>query len=150
VGLERAPLSLMSTTEELLERKSSVYGLEYGRRDSSRWQRGNLYQQKLALTSPTNGGLSVDIVFRGLRPRSFFLQEITFYSLLFQEQGALSIEVNWMDLKPLCVSTRTALLYTDQWQWIYSLCFHNITVLPRWVSSFIFIHHLTVVERTYK
>jgi hypothetical protein len=39
VGLERGPLSLVSTTEELLERKSSGSGLEsqeYGRRDPSR------------------------------------------------------------------------------------------------------------------
>jgi hypothetical protein len=38
VGLERGPLSLVSTTEELLERKSSVSGLEnqdYGRRESA-------------------------------------------------------------------------------------------------------------------
>jgi hypothetical protein len=36
VGLERGPLSLVSTIEELLERKNSVFGLdsrEYGRRD---------------------------------------------------------------------------------------------------------------------
>jgi hypothetical protein len=39
VGVERGPLSLMSTTEELLERKSSGSSLErreYGRRDPSR------------------------------------------------------------------------------------------------------------------
>jgi hypothetical protein len=39
VGLERGPLSLVSTTEELLGRKSSGSGLEsrdYGRRDSIR------------------------------------------------------------------------------------------------------------------
>jgi hypothetical protein len=38
VGLERGPLSLMSTTDELLERISSASGLEirkYGRRDPS-------------------------------------------------------------------------------------------------------------------
>jgi hypothetical protein len=38
VGLERGPLSLVSTIEELLERKSSGSGLdtrEYGRRDLS-------------------------------------------------------------------------------------------------------------------
>jgi hypothetical protein len=38
VGLERGPLSLVSTIEELLERKSSGSGLEsreYGRRDHS-------------------------------------------------------------------------------------------------------------------
>jgi hypothetical protein len=39
VGLERGPLSLVSTTEKMLGRKSSGPSLEnrdYGRRDSSR------------------------------------------------------------------------------------------------------------------
>jgi hypothetical protein len=39
MGLERGPLSLVSTTEELLERESSGSGLEnqdYGRRDAPR------------------------------------------------------------------------------------------------------------------
>jgi hypothetical protein len=39
VGLEQGPLSLVSTTEELLERKSSGYGLEnrnYGLGDPPR------------------------------------------------------------------------------------------------------------------
>jgi hypothetical protein len=39
VGLERGPLSLVSTIEELLERKNSGSGLEireHGRRDPSR------------------------------------------------------------------------------------------------------------------
>jgi hypothetical protein len=39
LGLERSPLILVSTTEELLERKSSGYGLEnrdYGSRDPPR------------------------------------------------------------------------------------------------------------------
>jgi hypothetical protein len=61
MGLERGPLSLMST----IERKSSGFGLEireYGRRDPSRWPRGTLYPRKLALTSPTSGGHSVGIV----------------------------------------------------------------------------------------
>jgi hypothetical protein len=42
VGLERGPLSLVSTIEELLGRKSSGSGLdirEYGCRDPSRWPR---------------------------------------------------------------------------------------------------------------
>jgi hypothetical protein len=50
VGLERGPLSLVSTTEELLGRNSSVSGLEnreYGRRDSSRWPHGTLSPQKV-------------------------------------------------------------------------------------------------------
>jgi hypothetical protein len=65
VGLERDPLSLVSTTEELLERKSSGSGLEireYGRRSPSRSPRGTIYPQTLALSSPTNGGSSVRIV----------------------------------------------------------------------------------------
>jgi hypothetical protein len=65
VGLERGPLSLMSTTEELLERKSSGSGLEireYGRRYQSRWPRGTLYPQNLELTSPTIGSRSTGIV----------------------------------------------------------------------------------------
>jgi hypothetical protein len=40
VGLERGPLNLVSTIEELLERKSSGFCLgsrEYGFRDPSRW-----------------------------------------------------------------------------------------------------------------
>jgi hypothetical protein len=46
VGLERGPLSLVSTIEVLLERKHIVSGLEnreHGRRDPSRWPRDNLY-----------------------------------------------------------------------------------------------------------
>jgi hypothetical protein len=52
-GLQRETLSLVSTTEELLGRQSSDSGLEiweYGGSDPSRWQRGTLYPQKLALT----------------------------------------------------------------------------------------------------
>jgi hypothetical protein len=64
VGLERGPLSLVSTTEELLDRNSSgscLENREYGHRDPSRWPRGTLYPQKLAITSPTSGGRSVGI-----------------------------------------------------------------------------------------
>jgi hypothetical protein len=52
VGLERGPLSLVNTTEELLERNSSGSGLEnreYGRGDLLHWPRDTLYPQKLAL-----------------------------------------------------------------------------------------------------
>jgi hypothetical protein len=65
VGLERGPLSLVNTIEELFEIKSSGSGLEnrdYGRRDSSRWQRSTLYPQKLTLMSSTSSGRSVGIV----------------------------------------------------------------------------------------
>jgi hypothetical protein len=56
-------LSLVNTFEDTLERNSSGSGpenREYGRREPLRWPR--LYPQKLALTSPANGGRSVGIV----------------------------------------------------------------------------------------
>jgi hypothetical protein len=65
MGLERDPLSLVSTIEELLGRKSSGSGLqsqEYARRDPSRWSRGTLHPQKLALTSPTSSCRSVGLI----------------------------------------------------------------------------------------
>jgi hypothetical protein len=65
IGLEQGPLSLVSTNEELLGRKSSGSGLEsreYDRRDPSRWPHGILYPQKLVLSSSTSGGRSVGIV----------------------------------------------------------------------------------------
>jgi hypothetical protein len=65
VGLERGPLSLMSTIEQLLDRKSSGSGpesREYGRGVPLRWPRDTLNPQKLALISPTSGGRSDGIV----------------------------------------------------------------------------------------
>jgi hypothetical protein len=47
-----------------LEEKVAAPGLEfrdYGRRDPSRWPRGTLCPQKLALTSPTSGGCTAGI-----------------------------------------------------------------------------------------
>jgi hypothetical protein len=75
VGLERGPLSLVSTIEELLKRKSSGSGLEnreYGSRDPSRRPRGTLYPQKLAITSPRSGGRSVGIVRSRTQTMEFF------------------------------------------------------------------------------
>jgi hypothetical protein len=75
VGLERGPLSPVSTTEELLGRKSRSCGLEskeYGRREQPRWLRGILYPQKLALASPTSGSRSVGIVRSRTQTTEFF------------------------------------------------------------------------------
>jgi hypothetical protein len=52
VGLKRGPFSLVSTTEELLERKSNASGLEkreYGHWDPLYSLRNTLYPQKLVL-----------------------------------------------------------------------------------------------------
>jgi hypothetical protein len=49
VSLERGPLSLVSTTEELIGKKSNGSGLEsreHGRGDPWRWSRGTLHPQK--------------------------------------------------------------------------------------------------------
>jgi hypothetical protein len=76
VGLERSPLSLVSTAEELRESKSVCSGLAtraYGRRNPSRWPRGTLYPQKLALTSPTSGGRSAGIVRSRTQATEFFV-----------------------------------------------------------------------------
>jgi hypothetical protein len=59
VGLERGPLSIVITIEELLERKNSNSNQEYGRKDPLCLPHNTLYPQKLALTSPTSGGRSV-------------------------------------------------------------------------------------------
>jgi hypothetical protein len=63
--LERGPPSLVSTVEALLGRRnrgSVLENREYGRGDPSRQPPVTLYQQTLALTSPTSGGRSIGIV----------------------------------------------------------------------------------------
>jgi hypothetical protein len=75
VGLERGSLSLLSTIEELRERKKLLFRFknqEYHRRDPSRWPRGTFYSQKLAITSPTIGGRSVGIVRSRTQATEFF------------------------------------------------------------------------------
>jgi hypothetical protein len=59
VGLERGPLSLVSTTEELLGRKSSGFGLEnreYGSRDASGRPRDTLLTSKVGINFAESGG----------------------------------------------------------------------------------------------
>jgi hypothetical protein len=65
VGLERGPLSLVSTTDELLDRK--VAGpVEKSENTAVGIRHVGLIapstRKKLAITSPTRGGRSVDIV----------------------------------------------------------------------------------------
>jgi hypothetical protein len=65
VGLERGPLSLVSTTEELLGRKSIGSCLENqdcSSRDLPRWPCNTLYLWKLALTSTSSGSHSIGTV----------------------------------------------------------------------------------------
>jgi hypothetical protein len=66
VGLERGPLSLVSTIEQLIGNKCSCSGLEIYEITAVGIRRADqatpLYPQKLDLTSPTSGGCSVGIV----------------------------------------------------------------------------------------
>jgi hypothetical protein len=81
MGLERGPLSLVSTTEQLLDRKSSgscLENREYRRRDPSRWPRGTLYPQKLVITSPTSGGRSVGIVRSRTQTKEFSFMSLQY------------------------------------------------------------------------
>jgi hypothetical protein len=77
VGLDRGPLSLVNTTEELLGRKSSGSCLEnrdYSRRGSATLTTWHpLYSQKLALTSSTSGDRSVGTVRSRTQDTEFFL-----------------------------------------------------------------------------
>jgi hypothetical protein len=92
VGLERGPLSFVSTIEELLERKSSGSGLKTeitAVGDLSRLPRGTLYPQKLALTSPTSDGRSVGIFRSRTKAKEFF--KITIHALYSSLEHALSL-----------------------------------------------------------
>jgi hypothetical protein len=85
VGLERGPLSLVSTIEELHGRESSgscLENREYGRGDPSRWPRGTIYPQELALTSPTSGGRSIGIVHSPTKATELLLRIILLLLLL--------------------------------------------------------------------
>jgi hypothetical protein len=65
VSPEWGPLSLVSTIEEILRGKCSGSGLEsreYGPGIRHSDHVAPLYPQKLALTSPTDGGRSVSMV----------------------------------------------------------------------------------------
>jgi hypothetical protein len=76
VGLELSPLGLVSTIEELLEKKNSGFSpdnREHGRRDPLHWPHGSLSPQKFALTKPTSGSCSVGILRSRTQAMEFFI-----------------------------------------------------------------------------
>jgi hypothetical protein len=91
VGVKRGPLSLLSTIEELPERKSSGSGLET--RDYGGILRADhatpLYPQKLALISPTRGSLGR---YRSLAEFIFYL---FFIFIIPMFNDAPGLEVVW-------------------------------------------------------
>jgi hypothetical protein len=123
VGLERGLISRVSTTEELLGRKSSESGLEnrdYGRRDPSRLPCGTLNPQMLALTTPKNGGRSVGRVRSRTQAMEYFTVTLTtkqlpHLSTLSELQVKVTLETkfSWpvsLNVKPNLRSKTTFLL----------------------------------------
>jgi hypothetical protein len=87
ISLIRGPLSLMSTIEEMIERKSRgsiLESREYGHRYPSHWPRRTLYPQNLALTLPTSGGHSVSIVHLRTQTPEFVVFVLFVISLILQ------------------------------------------------------------------
>jgi hypothetical protein len=138
VGLEWGPLSLVSTTAELLGRKSSGSGLEnrdYGRMDLSRWPRSTLYPQKLALTLPTSGGRSVGIVHSRTKATGFSLLCVT---ILWTWPACLLPTARYADCKEM--------VYFPQHRWMSIVTFiimHNFNccrfpslIVQKGMSSF--------------
>jgi hypothetical protein len=62
---------------------------EYGRRDPSRWPRGFICPQKLALTLPTRGGRSAGIVRSRNKAMEFFF--------MLKEQGKRDFWMGWIN-----------------------------------------------------
>jgi hypothetical protein len=101
VSLERGPLSLVSTTEQLLGRNSSNSSLEirkYGSGNLLRWPRNTLHPQKFELTSPTSGGRSIGIVHsrtKGTDFSFFFIHPLSHTSSWHRNNFTLSPPYNY-------------------------------------------------------
>jgi hypothetical protein len=101
MGLERGPLGLVSTTEQLHKRKSSGSGLEnreYGRGDLLSCPRHTLYPLKLALTLPTSGGRSFGIVRWQTKGHGVIFLTITLKVYEFPGLHTIHIELKYMYL----------------------------------------------------
>jgi hypothetical protein len=80
VGLERGPLSLLSTNEGLLRRNNSGSGLESREYDRADHATPSI-RKKLALTLPTSGGHSVGIVRSRTKATEFsYVQNVNNFS----------------------------------------------------------------------
>jgi hypothetical protein len=96
VILERGPLSLESTTEELLGRNSSGFSLEirqYEHGNSLRRPRDSVYPQKLALTSPTSSCRSIDIVLSWTNAMELVMFSHHLFSPVPEGQGIFTVSV---------------------------------------------------------
>jgi hypothetical protein len=129
VALERGLLSLVNTIEELLGRKSSGSGLEsreYRRRDPSRWPRGFLYPQNLALTSPISSGRSVGIVRSRTQATEFLIAYKNARITLRHGLNSCWYRTYWKNWIILV----SLLAYTSTLKWRYSRSKTSVKLYP--------------------
>jgi hypothetical protein len=164
VGLERGPLSLVSTTEELLGRNSSGYSLEcreYSRGDPLRWPNDTLYPQKSVLTSQTSGGRSVGIVRSRTKAKEFsffFLHDINAtqavswvprpYAITSQNAVLLSVIVNTMPYYIITeIHPEADLAYTPPSALLFCLTVAHGEVTMRTVQVCPLCYHTAALSR---
>jgi hypothetical protein len=76
---------------------------EYGRGDPSRWPRGTLHPQNLALTSPTSGGRSVGIVRSPTQTTEFsFFISWNGSCMLVSNNSTFSLFQNFISVVNIC------------------------------------------------
>jgi hypothetical protein len=99
MGLERGPLSLVSTIEEILGRNISGSGLEtreYGRRDLSRWPRNILYPQKVGSNFAHKQCQSVGIVRSRTRTTEFAFCFLFGFAFVSAENAVIHMKPAWI------------------------------------------------------
>jgi hypothetical protein len=88
---------------------------ECGRRDPSRWPRGTLSPQKLAITSLTSGGRSVGIVRSRTQTMEIIINNNNVCNYVVYEGWIVNAKVN----VSVCL-TYEALCHEDvRWEWTY-------------------------------
>jgi hypothetical protein len=109
-GLERGSLSLVSTAEELLGRKSRGSSLEtrdYGRRGSAALTTRHLSIPKnLTLTSPASGGHSVGIVRPRTQATELFMYALQLSCVSLKSSNYASCQRSFSALKRLKIYVR--------------------------------------------
>jgi hypothetical protein len=85
--------------------------LLYGRRDPSRWPRGTLYLQTLAITSPTSGGRLVDVV----RSRTQTMEFLVLVCLGSPDHGTCLYTADSTD--PLTYTVVTLYIFCVHFTW---------------------------------
>jgi hypothetical protein len=149
MGLERGPLSLVSTTEELLGRKSSGFCLEirdYGRRNQSLWPRCTLYPQTLALSSLTSGSRSVGIV-RSRTKATEFSFVLPYKKLKTETEWLIHSNISALGLSVhrLCAAPTVSCILMLQLQGRKNFLYH---LFLKWASDSITHRYLLQTRQT--